>query len=307
MDQTNRTTYFIIAGISSNPEMDLPVFILVVLIYCVTLGGNGSIFVLICLDHHLQTPMYFFLANLSILDLCSSTTSLHKVILSFISGDNTISFTGCLAQIYIFLCFLCDQLLILTAMSYDRFVAVCNPLRYNVIMNYRVCTLLATVCWAWGFIETTETLIELTKLTCFRSNTINHFFCDLVPVMKLSCSNTLFLEIYVLVMGSVSVILIPFVLTCISYVFIISAILKIHSSTGRWKAFRTCSSHLTVVILLYTTLICQYLRPVSVDTLDSVKFFALFNTIAVPILNPLIYSLKNEEVKAAFNRLRCTL
>ncbi|XP_072286937.1 olfactory receptor 5V1-like [Pyxicephalus adspersus] len=305
MDGRNGTPpfFFIIVGISDLPTLQFPIFLMVLIIYLIIVGGNITILLLICLDHHLHTPMYFFLANLSILDISCSTITLQKNISTFVSGDKTIAHTGCLLQIYVFLSLTCDELLILTAMSYDRYVAVCNPLRYNVIMNKRSCVFLATVCWICGFLESLETFIELTKLKCFRSNKINHFFCDVVPVLKISCSDTSFLEIYILIMGLLVVILIPFLLTLISYVFIIVSILKIRTNTGRRKAFYTCSSHLTVVILLYMTLVGQYLRPVSEDALEYNKCFSLFNTVAVPILNPLIYSLKNKDVKAAFRKV----
>lgn len=309
MDQRNGTLpiFFTIAGISDLPALQFPIFLLVVFIYLSTLAGNIAILLLICLYRHLHTPMYFFLANLSILDISSSTVTLHKILLTFVSGDKTTSLTVCLAQIYVFLSLTSDELVILTAMSYDRYVAVCNPLRYNIIINQGICALLMSVCWIWGFLICLETFIELTRLTCFQSNKINHFYCDVVPVMKISCNDTSFLEIYILIMGLIVVVVIPFLLTLISYVFIIVSIMKIRTNTGRRKAFYTCSSHLTVVILLYTTLICQYFRPVSEDTLESNKFFSFFNTVAVPILNPLIYSLKNKDVKLAFKKFRCKM
>ncbi|XP_068103945.1 olfactory receptor 5AR1-like [Hyperolius riggenbachi] len=178
------------------------------------------------------------------------------------------------------------------AMSYDRYVAICDPLRYTLIMNYRVCALLATICWMIGF-------------TCYKSNIVNHFFCDIPPIIQLSCDDTFLLETWFLVEGTVIQGLFPFLLTFLSYVFIIRAIIGIHSSTGRWKAFSTCSSHLTVVLLLYTTLIYQYLRPISASSLNYNKLFSLFNTAAIPMVNPLIYSLKNKDVKVAFKRRLC--
>ncbi|CAI9608604.1 unnamed protein product [Staurois parvus] len=305
MDRRNGTlsTFFIIVGISDLAELQFPIFLLVLFMYFLTLGGNIAILLLICFDRHLHTPMYFFLANLSILDISSSTITLHKILLTFVSGDNTISLKVCLAQIYVFLSLTCDELVILTAMSYDRYVAVCNPFRYNVITNQGICALLITVCWMWGFLISLETFIELTRLTCFQSNKINHFFCDVVPVMKISCNDTSFLEIYILIVGLFVVAVIPFLLTLISYVFIIVSIMKIRTNIGRRKAFYTCSSHLTVVILLYATLIFQYLRLNSRDNLES-KFSSLLNTAAVPVLNPLIYSLKNKDVKIALQRKR---
>ncbi|KAM4696271.1 olfactory receptor 6C74-like [Rhinophrynus dorsalis] len=308
MGQINQTTvtYFIIKGISDISELQAPLFSLVLLIYLVTLGGNMTILLLVCLDHQLHTPMYFFLGNLSFLDISSSTVTLHKILAIFMTGDNTISFIGCIAQIFIFLGLTCDELLILMAMSYDRYVAICNPLHYPMIMNHRACVLLAIVCWVFGFVEIIPSLLELSSFTCYISNEINHFFCDIVPVMKLSCNDTSILEIYILTEGLFLGSVMPFLLTFISYVFIIVSILKIRSSSGRRKAFYTCSSHLTVVILLYVTLVCQYFRPTSKETLESNKFFSLFNTAALPILNPLIYSLKNKDVKLAFKRrFRC--
>ncbi|KAM3912232.1 olfactory receptor 6C1-like [Leptodactylus fuscus] len=295
-------TYFIITGISDNPLLQFLVFLLVLLIYLATLGGNLTILLLVCLDHHLHTPMYFFLANLSVLDISCSTITLHKILTSFILGDNTISVLECHVQIFVFLSLTCDELLVLAAMGYDRYVAICNPLHYHLVMNLQRCVCLACFCWVFGFLESLPTFIGILKVTCYESNRINHFFCDLVPVLKLSCSDTSFLQIYILTVGAFLSGLTPFVLTFISYVFIISTILSIRSSSGRRKAFYTCSSHLTVVLCLYATLISQYLRPTSSINLGSSKFFSLFNAAAVPLLNPLIYSLKNKDVKDAVRR-----
>ncbi|KAG8552785.1 hypothetical protein GDO81_003061 [Engystomops pustulosus] len=295
-------TYFIIAGISDDPRVQLNVFLLVLLTYLTALGGNITIFLLVCLDRRLHTPMYFFLANLSILDMSCSTITLHKILTSFMTGDKTVSILNCHVQIFTFLSLTCDELLLLAAMSYDRYVAICKPLHYHLVMNYRCCVLLASLCWAFGVLESFPTFMGINRLTCYTSNKMEHFFCDIIPVMKLSCSDTSFLQLYILIVGVFLSGFTPFVLTFISYIFIISTILSIRSSSGRRKAFYTCSSHLTVVITLYASLFFQYLRPSSSINLSSSKYFSLFNAAAVPILNPLIYSLKNKDVKAAISR-----
>ncbi|XP_073405492.1 olfactory receptor 6C3-like [Dendrobates tinctorius] len=294
--------FFIIKGISDAPELQIIIFFLVLLIYLLTIGGNMIILFLVCLDPKLHTPMYFFLANLSVLDMFSTTVTLHNILIIFITGDNRISYESCICQMYFSGFMICDEFLFLTAMSYDRYVAICNPLRYHRVMNRRLCIVLAICCWLLGMIEVIPYMILLLAITCYKSNVINHFFCDLVPLMILSCSDTSTLEILTLTEGLLLLTLTPFILKFISYVFIISTILKIHSSTGRRKAFYTCSSHLTVVILLYSILLFQYLTPTSLDTSKSNKFFSLFNTAAIPILNPLIYSLKNKDVKSAMIR-----
>ncbi|XP_063791797.1 olfactory receptor 5V1-like [Pseudophryne corroboree] len=304
MEKSNQTmvTYFIISGITDILELQAPVFLLVLLMYLCTIGGNMTILLLVYTDHHLHIPMYFFLANLSIVDMFSSTVTLHNVLLIGITGNKAITYLCCIVQMYFFGSFVSNELLLLTAMSYDRYVAVCNPLRYTMIMNNRICAILATVCWVLGFIETIPNVVLVTRYNCYRSNVINHFFCDLLPIIKLSCNDTSVLQTLFIVEGTVVLGLAPFFLTVISYVFIISTILRIRSSSGRRKAFYTCSSHLTVVLLLYTTLVYQYLRPISADSLEYNKLLALFNSAAVPILNPLIYSLKNKDVKAALRR-----
>ncbi|XP_073456985.1 olfactory receptor 5AR1-like [Aquarana catesbeiana] len=304
MDQTNFsvTTYFIVNGFSDHPGLQPVISIMVLCIYLVTIGGNMTILLLVCQDQQLHTPMYFFLCNLSILDICCSTNNLHNIIISAITGDNTISVSGCLLQIFIFLSLTCAELLILATMGYDRYVAICNPLYYSMIMTSPICTLLAMSCWILGALESIQIVLELFRFTCYRSNIINHFFCDIMPVMKLTCSDTTFLDLYILTLGVLVSAFSPFLLTVISYFFIIVSILKIKSSTGRHKAFYTCSSHLTVFMLLYTTLAIQYMRPHTLINLDSNKLISLFNTAAMPLLNPLIYSLRNKDVKASFSR-----
>ncbi|KAM8952798.1 olfactory receptor 5AR1-like [Pelodytes ibericus] len=301
MNQT-AVTYFIIKGISDAPKLQVPIFLLVLLIYVLMFGGNMTILLLICLTPKLHTPMYFFLCNLSILDMCSSTLTLHKMLVMFITGNHYISFNTCMTQMYFFSCFTSNELLILTAMSFDRYVAICNPLRYLMIMNKRNCALLALACWFLGLVEIIPYMVLILGLTCYKSNIINHFFCDIMPVLKLSCSDTTALEILIFTEGVLVLSVTPLLLTFISYLFIIAAILRIRSSSGRKKTFYTCSSHLTVIVLFYSTLFFQYLRPLSMDTVDSNKVFSLFNTAAVPILNPVIYSLKNKDVKSALKR-----
>ncbi|XP_069611557.1 olfactory receptor 5V1-like [Ranitomeya imitator] len=304
MDHTNISAvkYFIISGISDDSMIQVIIFLLVFIIFLLTLGCNFTILLLVSLDPQLHTPMYFFLCNLSILDIICSTNNLNNVLISFLSGDKTVSVPGCIVQIFVFLSMTCGELLILAVMGYDRYVAVCNPLRYHMIMNGRICALLAILCWVMGTVESIPTFLELLKFSCYKSPMVNHFFCDLMPVLILSCSDKHFLDLYILTFGVGISAFSPFLMTFISYVFIIATILKIRSTTSRRKAFYTCSSHLTVVILLYTTLTIQYLRPHPLVNLDSNKLMSLFNTAALPILNPLIYSLKNKEVKAALRK-----
>ncbi|XP_053545488.1 olfactory receptor 1019-like [Bombina bombina] len=303
MENGNQTIvkFFILKGISDIPKLQTPIFILILLIYLITLGGNLTILFLVIRDSKLHTPMYFFLGNLSIIDISSTSVSLHKVLSTYVTGDNTISFHACMAQAYLFLSFTGDEMCILAAMSYDRYVAICNPLHYPMVMNSRVCILLATICWVCSFIDIIPYVSLLSSYSCHISNIINHFYCDIVPIMKLSCSDLSALKLLIYTEGLVFGFT-PWFLTFLSYVFIIITILRITSSTGRLKAFYTCSSHLTVVILLYVTLFCLYMRPNAQDNLESTKLFSLFNTVAVPLINPIIYTLKNKDVTLAMKR-----
>ncbi|XP_018421051.1 PREDICTED: olfactory receptor 6C74-like [Nanorana parkeri] len=296
----NETTikYFIIKGISDAPNLQFPIFFLVLVIYLITLTGNLTILVA-CRHPLLHTPMYFFLGNLSALDISCSTITLHRLLINFITGDKTVPFHQCMIQMYMFGSFGCLELFILTSMSYDRYVAICKPLHYHQIMNRRMCILLASLSWTLGFCEILPPFLIIYSYTCYSSNEINHFFCDVIPVMKISCNDTTILELLFFIEGLFPMIFTPFVLTFLPYIFIINAILKISTSTGRRKAFYTCSSHLTAVTLLYATLAIQYLTPNQSSTLEAKKILSLFNTAVIPMLNPFIYSLKNKDVKRA--------
>ncbi|XP_068103821.1 olfactory receptor 5AR1-like [Hyperolius riggenbachi] len=304
MDTINQAnlSHFVIQGISDVPQLQVLIFLLILLFYILTLAGNTAILLLVCLNKNLHTPMYFFLGNLAVLDMSSSTITLHKPLAMFITGNKKTPFSSCMTQVYFFSSFTSNELLILTAMSYDRYIAICRPLHYTLVMKHETCLSLSLLCWLLSFLEIIPYIVLLLKLSCYKSNIINHFFCDIVPVMKLSCSDTSALEVLIFTEGVFLLSFTPFFLTCISYVFIIVTVTKIPTSLGRRKAFYTCSSHLMVVALLYVTLFCQYLRPASQDTLDSNKMFSLFNTAAVPVLNPIIYSLKNKDVKSAAKR-----
>ncbi|KAM4641234.1 olfactory receptor 8D1-like [Discoglossus pictus] len=303
MEVHNQTlTFFILKGISNIPELQIPIFLLVLVIYVITVGGNTTILLLTWMDPHLHTPMYFFVCNLSFLDICYSTDTLHGVLIMFISGNNVLPYPACMAQLYSFMSFVGIEMLILTAMSYDRYVAIINPLNYHMVMTHNVYIPLAIVCWVLGFVETLPYFCIFLGFSCFKSNEVNHFFCDLRALIDISCSDTMLLN-NVILYESIFSGFIPFLLTFISYTYIIKTILGIHSKTGRSKAFYTCTSHLTVVTIFYLTLFCLYLKPASSVSTESEKVFSLLYTAVVPMLNPLIYSLKNKDVKAALHKV----
>ncbi|XP_073457004.1 olfactory receptor 6C3-like [Aquarana catesbeiana] len=299
VNQTH-VTYFIIKGISEAPELQVPIFLLVLIIYIITLCGNMTIFILVCLDHHLHTPMYFFLANLSIVNMSSSTVTLHRILVNFITQDNTVGILALMMQCYLFGSLSGIELFILTAMGFDRYVAICKPLNYQLVMNFRTCSALASFCWLLGFLQVIPYPILIANISCYLSNEINHFCCDIAPVIEIACSDVSVLNTLTFIQGIILFTITPFCLTLISYLFIIIAILKIRSNSGRRKAFYTCSSHLTVIVLLYLTLILQY--PIPSNGLGPTKFFSLFSVAIVPMLNPFLYSLKNKDMKSAFRK-----
>ncbi|XP_030050890.1 olfactory receptor 1G1-like [Microcaecilia unicolor] len=245
--------------------------------------------------------MYFFLSNLSFLDICNTSVTLSTLLHSLMTGEILISFSVCIAQLYVFCSLTSTELFLLTAMAYDRYVAICNPLRYVLIMNRRVCVLLASVSWILGFMDMVPHTFLISQFSFCEGNEINHFFCDATPLMKLSCSDLISIEIVIFIVGPFAIV-IPFGLTLTSYMYIISRILKIHSANGRRKTFSTCSSHLTIVILFYGTIICVYMRPASMYSPDEDKLFSLLYTALIPMLNPIIYSLRNEDIKKSLTK-----
>ncbi|XP_030042669.1 olfactory receptor 5V1-like [Microcaecilia unicolor] len=300
MESKNETQVaeFIILGFSDFPNLQILVFVVFLCIYLVTLMGNIIILTLMCIDSRLHKPMYFFLSNLAFLDICYISDTLPKLLVIFITGSKIISFLGCMTQLYLLLAFASVEFYLLAVMAYDRYVAVCNPLRYSVIMSKRVCGLLAISSWVAGFLDILPHVVFTSRFSFCGHNQINHFFCDLQTLLKLSCSDTSIIKIIVMTLN-LFLIMGCFLLTLTSYIYIISAVLKIHSSEGRYKAFSTCSSHLTVVCIYYGTIVFVYMRPQGKHTTPGDKLFgALYNAV-IPMLNPIIYSLRNKDVKAA--------
>ncbi|XP_029435819.1 olfactory receptor 5B12-like [Rhinatrema bivittatum] len=304
MDMENMTmvTEFIILGLSDNPQLQIPLFLVFLLIYVITLLGNLAIITVTCADPHLHTPMYFFLSNLSLTDICCTSTITPKLLRIFLSGDKTISYAGCFLQLYFFMGPTCVEIFLLTAMAYDRYAAICDPLRYSLIMSQRVCVLLTAASWIIGFLPTGAITASVSRLSFCASNVINHFFCELMPLLKLSCSDTAGPEI-ILFFEAALISLPAFLVTLISYIYIISAILRIRSAEGKLKAFSTCSSHLTVVSIYYLSLFSMYLRPTSTYSKEQGKILSVLYTTLTPMLNPIIYSLRNMEVKNALRKV----
>ncbi|XP_029435831.1 olfactory receptor 8I2-like [Rhinatrema bivittatum] len=295
-------TEFIILGLSNNPQLQVPLFLVSLLIYLITLLGNLVIITVTCADPRLHTPMYFFLSNLSLTDIYFTSTITPKLLVIFISGDKTISYAGCIVQLHFFMGFGCIEALLLTAMAFDRYAAVCDPLRYSLIMNQRVCVLLAAASWIIGFLPSETITASITCLAFCASNVIEQFFCDLLPLLKLSCTDTATTQSLMFVTAALTS-MPAFLVTLISYIYIISAILRIRSAEGKRKAFSTCSSHLTVVSVYYLSIFCMYLRPPSTYSQEQGIILSVVYTTVTPLLNPIIYSLRNKEVKNAVRKV----
>ncbi|XP_077171371.1 olfactory receptor 5G9-like [Paroedura picta] len=303
-EQENVTTVtaFFLLGFGDLQDQQLPLFLLFLVIYTVTMVGNILIVVLIVVDHHLHTPMYFFLGNLSCLETCYSSNILPVMLANlFHGGRGTISVAGCMTQYYFFGFLAASECYLLAAMSYDRYVAICKPLLYAVLMNGKVCLQLVAGSWVSGSLAINITIYLMHQLTFCGPSEINHFFCDFNPILKLSCSDTRTIKLLTFFLAAMCS-LPPFLLTLTSYAYIISAIVRIPSASGRQKAFSTCSSHLIVVSLFYGTIIIVYMLPKTETMQDLNKVFSLFYTVLTPLINPLIYSLRNREVKVAFRR-----
>nr|XP_006132724.1 olfactory receptor 1-like [Pelodiscus sinensis] len=292
---------FILLGFGNSPELQPLLCLVFLVIYLVTVVGNLLIVALVVTDRHLHTPMYFFVGNLSWLETCYSCTILPRLLASLLTGDRTISVQGCIVQLYFFGVTSATENLLLTAMSYDRYLAICHPLRYAARMNGRFCCQLVSGSWISSFLGCTMGHIFFLQSTFCDSKEIDHFFCDVSPVIKLSCSDTRTHQTFTFIISAVGTI-IPCLLTLASYVCIITAILRIPSSTGRQKAFSTCSSHLIVVTVYYGTVIAVYVVPTDNAPKILHKIFSVFYTVLTPMINPIIYCLRNKEVKESLRK-----
>ncbi|XP_042329734.1 olfactory receptor 5V1-like [Sceloporus undulatus] len=295
-------TEFILTGLSDLPAVRFSLFAAFLLIYLVTLLGNGTILLAIGTDSHLHKPMYFFLSNLSLLDIFCPTATVPKMLENLLSESSSISFAGCVLQLYFLVALAGTEVFLLAVMAYDRYVAVCNPLRYTVIMNKRVCLQMAAGTWITGFLNSLLHTVMTFTLSYCKSNRVNQYYCDIPPVLALSCSSTYMAEMVVLIFGGIFGVG-AFLVTLVSYVHIISTIFRIHSVEGKRKAFSTCTSHLIVVCLFYGTTIFTYIRPSSSHHPDQDRLVSMLYGVITPMLNPLIYSLRNKEVKEALQRM----
>ncbi|XP_044839805.1 olfactory receptor 2AP1-like [Mauremys mutica] len=296
----NQTTIteFILLGFGDLPDLQILLFLMFLVIYMATVVGNTLIVVLVVTDQHLHTPMYFFLGNLSYLETCYTSIFLPRLLASLLTGDRTISLSGCFTQMYFFGFLVATECYLLAAMSYDRYLAICKPLHYSTLMNTRFFLQLAAGSWLNGCLATTILILFMSPLIFCGPNEIDHFYCDPIPLIKLSCSDTHLIILMDFMLACVFT-LPPFLLTLTSYVCIIATILKIPSTTGRQKAFSTCSSHLIMVTIFYGTIMIVYMLPKRDKFRDLKKVFSLCYTVLTPLVNPLIYSLRNREVKEA--------
>nr|XP_014425378.2 olfactory receptor 10A4-like [Pelodiscus sinensis]XP_025036889.1 olfactory receptor 10A4-like [Pelodiscus sinensis] len=292
---------FILVGFSYLNELQILLFLLLLVIYLVALMGNLIIILLIKLNPSLHTPMYFFLVNLSFLEICYTTNVLPQLLVHLLVEEKTISIVGCMVQMLVFTTLGLTECCLLAAMAYDRYVAICHPLHYTTIMSGWACALLAAVSWTIGLLAEGAETLWLFSLPFCGSNHIHHFFCDIRPVEKMACADTSKNEILGLTMSALFI-MGPFLLIILSYVCIISTILRLPSAEGRRKAFSTCSSHLMVVTLFYGTGLFTYLKPKSSSTPESDQMISLIYTVVTPVLNPIIYTLRNKEVKGAFKK-----
>ncbi|XP_016278357.2 olfactory receptor 5B2 [Monodelphis domestica] len=301
MENRSEVNSFILLGLTEAPGFQGPLFIMVTLIYLITLVGNLGMVALISHDSCLHTPMYFFLRNLSLVDFGLSSTVIPKVMTGFLTGNKVISYNGCATQLFFFVAFVAIEGFLLAFMAYDRHAAVCQPLHYATIMTPKMYVNLACGSHIWGFLYSSIIIGSIFSLSFCRSNIVHHFFCDIPPLLVLSCSEIHITESIIFILGSLNASF-TFLVIFVSYLFIFITVLKIRSADGRQKAFSTCASHLTAVFIFYGTIIFIYFRPSSSHSMDSDKMASVFYTMVIPMLNPLIYSLRNKEVKNAFRK-----
>ncbi|ERE83202.1 olfactory receptor 13C7 [Cricetulus griseus] len=311
MDRPNETSPvsgFILLGLSAHPKLEKTFFVLILLMYLVILLGNGVLILVTILDTHLHTPMYFFLGNLSFLDICYTTSSVPLILDSFLTPRKTISFSGCAVQMSLSFAMGATECVLLSMMAFDRYVAICNPLRYPVIMSKAAYVPMAVGSWAGGVTNSIVQTSLAMRLPFCGDNVINHFTCEILAVLKLACAD-ISINVISMVIANMIFLAIPVLFIFVSYVFILVTILRIPSAEGRRKAFSTCSAHLTVVVVFYGTILFMYGKPKSKDPLGADKqdladkLISLFYGVVTPMLNPIIYSLRNKDVRAAVRNL----
>ncbi|XP_072826825.1 olfactory receptor 5G3-like [Vicugna pacos] len=303
MENQNQTavTEFLFLGLTDHLHLQIVLFVIFLFVYLVTLGGNLGMITLIWIDPRLHTPMYFFLSHLSFVDTFSSSSVAPKMLCDIFTERKGISFMGCAAQMWFFGLFVATECLLLASMAYDRYVAICKPLLYTLIMSRRVCVQLVLGPYAVGLLSTMTHTVFTFCLPFCGPNIINHFFCDISPLLSLACADTWINKLVLFILAGAMGVLSGLIIT-VSYVCILVAVLRIQTADGRRKAFSTCSSHLAVVSILCGTLFFTYVRPSSSSSLDRNKVISLFYAVVTRMVNPLIYSLRNKEVKDAFSR-----
>uniref|UniRef100_G3UGS7 Olfactory receptor n=1 Tax=Loxodonta africana TaxID=9785 RepID=G3UGS7_LOXAF len=304
MENISEVTEFILVGLTDALALQVPLFLIFTVIYFITLVGNLGMIVLILLDSRLHTPMYFFLSNLSLVDCVYASAVTPKVMVGFLTGGKIISYNGCAAQMFFFAAFAAIENFLLASMAFDRHAAVCKPLHYTTTMTstVTVCALLVTGSYVCGLLQSSIHVAFTFHLPFCHSNVVNHFFCDIPPLLALSCSDTYTNEIVLFTLTACTIVFSLLVILT-SYLLIFIAILRMHSAEGRKKAFSTCASHLTTVSILYGTIIFMYLQPSSSHSMDTDKMASVFYTMIIPMLNPLVYSLRNKDVKNAFKKI----
>ncbi|ELV13100.1 olfactory receptor 478 [Tupaia chinensis] len=294
-------TRFILLGLTHDPVLQVVLFVIILCIYLVTVFGNLSTIILIRISSQLHHPMYFFLSHWALADIGYSSSVTPNMLVNFFVERNTISYFGCGLQLGVAAFFGGTECLLLAAMAYDRFVAICNPLLYSAKMSAQVCAQLLLVTYVGGFVDASSFIICVFSLVFCGPNVINHFFCDFAPLLELSCSDTSILAVIPSFFAG-SIIVITAIVIAVSYIYILITIMRMHSTEGRHKAFSTCTSHLTAVTLFYGTVLFIYVMPKSSFSTDQNKVVSVFYMVVIPMLNPLIYSLRNSEIKGALNR-----
>ncbi|XP_032976876.1 olfactory receptor 5B3 [Rhinolophus ferrumequinum] len=302
MKNSTEVTQFIFLGLTNDPELQVPLFVIFTLIYLITLIGNLGMIMLILLDSRLHTPMYFFLSNLSLVDFGYSSAVTPKVMAGFLIKDKVISYNACAAQMFFFVAFATVESYLLASMAYDRFAAVCKPLHYTTTMTTSMCARLVIGSYVCGFLNASIHTGDTFTLSFCDSNLVHHYFCDIPAVMVLSCSDRHVSELVLIYVVSFNVFFALLVIL-ISYTFIFITVLKMHSSAGYQKALSTCASHLTAVSIFYGTIIFVYLQPSSSHSMVTDKTASVFYTMIIPMLNPVVYSLRNKEVKKALMKV----